>query len=98
MPVMAEATSTVPVTEYTSIVPEVSNQEKRTERLSANREWWPFEDLRKDVERAFEDFQRSPWRLPFMHTAFDASPAWPGEFIWYARALASPFVATLSKE
>jgi hypothetical protein len=98
MPAMAEATTAVPVTEDTSVVPGVSNREKRGERSSAHREWGPFVNLRRDVEPAFEDFQRGPWRLPFMHTAFDASPVWPGQFIWYARALASPFVATPSKE
>jgi HSP20 family protein len=44
--------------------------------------WWPFENLRREVERVFDEFYRGPWRLPFTRTAFDVGPVWPGEAIW----------------
>jgi HSP20 family protein len=50
----------------------------------APRERWPFENLRREVERVFDDFYRGPWRLPFARTAFDLGPVWPGEAIWGA--------------
>jgi HSP20 family protein len=48
------------------------------------REWWPFENLRREVERVFDEFYRGPWRLPFSRTAFDLGPVWPGEALWGA--------------
>ncbi len=51
---------------------------------TAPREWWPFENVRREVERAFEEFYRGPWRLPFTRTAFDLAPVWPGEAFFSA--------------
>jgi HSP20 family protein len=34
----------------------------------------PFEALRRQVDRIFEDFDRNPWRLPFARSLFDAEP------------------------
>lgn len=50
----------------------------------APHDWWHFEALRREVERAFDEFYRGPWRLPFTRTAFDVGPVWPGEAIWGA--------------
>jgi HSP20 family protein len=42
-------------------------------------EWRPFESLRRDIDRLFEDFH---WRLPFGRTSFDVEPFWRGEISW----------------
>lgn len=60
----------------------------------APRDWWPFETLRREVERVFDEFYRGPWRLPFTRTAFDVGPVWPGEAIWGA----SPAVDIVERE
>jgi len=37
-------------------------EEKGTDRPA---EWRPFESLRREVDRPFEDFQLGSWRSPF---------------------------------
>ena len=53
----------------------------RNEGKAADRpaEWRPFESLRREVDRLFEDFQLGSWRLPFGHGLFDVQPLWRGE-------------------
>ncbi len=41
--------------------------------------WRPFENLRREVDRLFEDFTLSPFRLPFRRPAFDIEPFWSPE-------------------
>ena len=41
--------------------------------------WRPFESLRRDVDRLFEEFTMSPFRLPFRRPAFDIEPFWAPE-------------------
>ena len=41
--------------------------------------WRPFESLRREVDRLFEDFTMSPLRLPFRRPAFDIEPFWSPE-------------------
>ncbi|RBP14103.1 heat shock protein Hsp20 [Roseiarcus fermentans] len=45
--------------------------------------WRPFESLRREVDRLFEDFTASPFRLPFRRPAFDIEPFWSPE-AWVA--------------
>jgi HSP20 family protein len=52
------------------------NEENRTGRPA---EWRPFESLRQEVDRLFEDFQLSSWRSPFGRGLFDVQPFWRGE-------------------
>jgi HSP20 family protein len=66
---MAEAATKLPV----------NTQEKKTDRPA---EWRPFESLRREVDRLFEDFQVGSWRSPFGRTAFDVQPFWRGEISW----------------
>jgi HSP20 family protein len=75
---MTEVATNVPVTEAKSAVDPAPGAGV------PHWEWWPFESWRREVERAFDDLQRGPWRLPFTRAAFDASPVWPGEFLWRA--------------
>jgi hypothetical protein len=49
---MAEAATKMPV----------RNEGKAAERPA---EWRPFESLRREVDRLFEDFQLGSWRAPF---------------------------------
>ena len=56
-------------------------------------EWRPFEGLRREVDRLFEDFQLGSWRSPFGRGAFDVQPFWRGD-LW-SRA---PAVDIIDKE
>jgi HSP20 family molecular chaperone IbpA len=63
---MAEAATKMPV----------RNEGKTADRPT---EWRPFESLRREVDRLFEDFQLGSWRLPFAGGLFDVQPLWRGE-------------------
>jgi HSP20 family protein len=63
---MAEAATKMPV----------RNEGKAADRPA---EWRPFEGLRREVDRLFEDFQLGSWRLPFAGGLFDVQPLWRGE-------------------
>jgi HSP20 family protein len=56
-------------------------------------EWRPFEGLRREVDRLFEDFQLGAWRSPFGRGACDVQPFWRGD-LW-SRA---PAVDIVDKE
>jgi HSP20 family protein len=57
----------------------VGKEEKGTDRPA---EWRPFESLRREVDRLFEDFQLGSWRSPFGRSVFDIQPFWRGEIGW----------------
>ena len=57
----------------------VRNEGKATDRPA---EWRPFESLRREVDRLFEDFQLGSWRSPFGRSVFDVQPFWRGEIGW----------------
>ena len=38
--------------------------------------WHPFDNLRREVDRVFEDFIMDPFRLPFRRPVFDIEPFW----------------------
>ena len=63
---MANAETKVPVT-----------TEKKTEASpTAMHMWRPLENLRREVDRLFDDFNMVPFRLPFRRPAFDIEPFW----------------------
>ena len=64
---MAKSEASVPVT-----------TEKKPEATPLQM-WRPFENLRREVDRLFEDFTASPFRLPFRRPAFDIEPFWSPE-------------------
>ena len=44
--------------------------------------WRPLESLRQEVDRLFENFDRSYWRSPFRRSMFDIQPFLRGELSW----------------
>src|SRR5271166_6148587 len=77
---MAEAATKFPV----------KTEEKQIDRPA---EWRPFENLRREIDRLFENFQVGSWRSPFGRTAFDLEPFWRGEMRGKA-----PAVDVINKE
>jgi len=44
--------------------------------------WRPFEGLRREVERLFDEFDGGFWRSPFRRSLFDTAPFWRTEPTW----------------
>ena len=63
-------------------------KEEQAPERRVPREWEPFESLRRQVDRMFEDFGRGSglWR-PFGRSMLDVRPSWPFEEGW-GKALA----------
>jgi HSP20 family protein len=78
---MAEAATKFPV----------KAEEKKIDRPA---EWRPFESLRREIDRLFEDFQVGPRRSPFGRSVFDLEPFWRGEMSFGK----SPAVDVVNKE
>ena len=53
--------------------------EKSSSAPSAVQSWRPFQSLRQEIDRAFEDFDRGFWRFPFGGSFFDVKPSWGRE-------------------
>jgi HSP20 family protein len=61
----------------------VKNEEKKPDAgHPARRELWPFDRLRGEIDRLFDDFAAGPWRSPFRRAMFDVEPFWRGEISW----------------
>ena len=41
--------------------------------------WRPFESLRREVDRLFDDFNLNPFHLPLRRPAFDLEPFWQAD-------------------
>ena len=68
---MTEAPTKVPV------------EVKKAERpVSTHTEWRPFESLRWEIDRLFDDVRLGSWRSPFGRASLDVEPFWRGEFSW----------------
>ena len=46
--------------------------------------WWPFESLRREIDRMFDDFGRDFWSTPFRRPTFAVEPFWRRELAWGA--------------
>jgi len=68
---MGEAPSKVPVTE-----------EKTPEGSIRVQASGPFDSLRRQVDRLFEDFDSDFWRSPFRRSVFDVEPIWRRQLKW----------------
>ena len=53
---------------------------QKRRRLPFRRSWHPFESLRREVDRLFDDFGTGLWRAPFRRSLFDVEPFWNREF------------------
>ena len=67
---MAKAETKVPVT---------TEEKPATPASAAMQAWRPFETLRREVDRLFDDFTLNPFRLPLRRPAFDLEPFWQAE-------------------
>lgn len=57
----------------------VTTENKSEAPPTAMQMWRPFENLRREVDRLFDDFNMSPFRLPFRRPALDVEPFWAPE-------------------
>ena len=57
-------------------------ERKPAEHAFSMQLWRPFESLRGEVDRLFEDFGRGFWPRPFRHTMFGMEPFWRREMTW----------------
>jgi HSP20 family protein len=46
--------------------------------------WRPFENLRQEIDRLFDNFDGAWWHSPFGRSAFDVAPFWRREQAWPA--------------
>lgn len=67
---MAEAITKLPV------------KTESTKPAAALRPWRPFENLRREIDRLFEDFDGGILRSPFGRSFFEAPAFWPRETTW----------------
>lgn len=67
--IRAESATKVPVT----------TEKTSTAMPGLMQPWQPFESLRREVDRLFEDFTVNPFRLPLRRPAFDLEPFWQPE-------------------
>ncbi len=60
------------------------NEDKKLEALppATRRERSPFDRLRSEIDRLFDDFGVGPRRSTFRRGVFDAEPFWYGELSW----------------
>lgn len=72
------------MTDTATKLPVKKTEGKATERTAALQSWRPFEGLRREVDRLFEDFDRGFWRSPFRHSVFGIEPSWRRELAWGA--------------
>lgn len=82
---MAEAATKLPVK---------TEEKKVVENAGAVQAWRPFESLRREVDRLFENFDRDLWRSPFSRSVFDIEPLWRREL----KLVANPAVDIVEKD
>jgi len=56
--------------------PAVSTDEKKVPTAPQD-PWRPFDTLRRQVDRLFDEFDR-PWHLPFSRHGLETAPLWQG--------------------
>jgi len=60
--------------------PPARSQETKPAPPATGREWPPFDRLRAEIDRVFEDFGRGTWPTPFFGKSFETEPFWRREF------------------
>ena len=68
--------------------------EKEIEQPATSREWGLLQNVRKEIDRLFEDFNLRSWRLPFARGPGEIEPLWRGPTSWSS----APFVDVVDKE
>ena len=68
--------------------------EKEIEQPATSREWGLLQNVRKEIDRLFEDFNLRSWRLPFARGPGEIEPLWRGYTSWGS----APFVDVVDKE
>lgn len=63
------------MSDTTTKVP-VKTEEKTGRAPASPHAWHPFESLRQQVDRLFDDFDRDIWTAPFRRSLFEAEPFW----------------------
>jgi HSP20 family protein len=69
---MAEAAAKLPV----------KTEKKPAQVAAASEPWWPIDNLRREIDRLFEDFDGGIWRAPFRRSLFATEPLWRRELRW----------------
>ena len=69
---MADAPSKVPT----------KNEQSEARHPAALRPRHPFETLRREMDRLFEDFDRDFWPTPFRRPSFALDPLWRQDLAW----------------
>jgi HSP20 family protein len=59
----------------------VKTEDKKPEQAGAATPR-PFESLRREIDRLFDDFEWGSWRSPFRRALFDVEPFFRGEVKW----------------
>lgn len=59
----------------------VKTEERKAPGIAS---WRPFESLRHEIDRLFEDFDGGMWRSRFGRSTFDLHPSWPRGSTWAA--------------
>jgi len=67
-----------PVTKLAVKAEDKKPEEKTTRSLAA----WPFTNLRREIDRLFDDFEWGSWRSPWRRPLFDVEPLLRGEVTW----------------
>jgi HSP20 family protein len=57
----------------------VKTEQKAGGAQTTQQTWHPFETLRREVDRLFEDFGGGLWPSPFRRSTFNVEPFWRGE-------------------
>jgi len=68
--------------------------EKGAERTPSTEIWQPFQNLRQEIDRLFEDFGAGFWRFPTRRSLFETEPFWRRA----ALAPSAPAVDVVEKE
>jgi HSP20 family protein len=61
-------------------LPIKTGDKKPQEPPTATTTWHPFESLRREIDRLFDDFGTSFWRAPSRRAALDVEPFWRREW------------------
>jgi len=61
------------------------HEETEARHSTEVRPWHPFDTLRREMDRLFEDFDRGFWPAPLRRPSFELEPIWRQDFGWAAK-------------